>query len=402
MNMARTAKTAKVAKKQEVNGSFIMPDLVARDADVKYTGGEPIFSLQPEEERRSGALSIAFNWYSRYFDRKVAKEQLAVYVENFPDEFEESVILAKSLRRVDDKEIMATYGWLARLAMRGLKLNEEEKSRLQSEISRLINTLSKPEVVEKVEVEKPNRPNVQDIMREKARDAAGTLEGELDEFIQAGAKTAGVNVNTVGVLSGNNVLPQHVSILTEVWKKKLSEFNEVLAGTDKQLNEAYGHYSKHQIKAVVKFIEAVLAGLDSYISVKKVSRTPRKRKAVSPEKQASKVKFLKTFEELKLTSVHPAKIVGASEVWAYDTAKRKLWYLIADSHVGALGVKGATILGFDATKSGVKTVRKPAEVLKKLMAAGKPAARKIFTEINSVQAQPNGRSNENLIILKVY
>lgn len=396
------ARTAKATKKQELNGSFIMPDLVARDADVKYTGGEPIFSMQPEEERRSGALSIAFNWYSRYFDRKVAKEQLALYVENFPEDYKDGITLGKTLRRVEDKEVMATYGWLARLAMRGLKLNSEEKSRLQSEIDRLVKTLAKPEIVEKVEVEKPARPNVQEIMREKAKDAAGSLEGELDEFIIAGAKANGVNVNTVGVLSSHNVMPQHVSILSEVWHKKLTEFNEILEGKDKQLNEAYGHYSKHQIKAVIKFIESVLAGLDSYINVKKVSRTPRKRKAISPEKQASKVKFLKTFEELKLVSVHPAKIVGASEVWAYDTAKRKLWYLVADSHVGTLGVKGATILGFDSAKSGVKTIRKPADVLKKLMAAGKPAARKIFTEINAVQAVPNGRSNENLVILKVY
>jgi hypothetical protein len=123
---------------------------------------------------------------------------------------------------------------------------------------------------------------------------------------------------------------------------------------------------------------------------------------VSVEKQSSKIKFLKTFDELKLTSVHPGKLIGASEAWLYDTAKRKLWYLVADSHVGVLGVKGATILGYDTSKSGVKTVRKPSEVIKKLMAAGKPAARKLFTEINSVQAQPNGRTNENLIILKVY
>lgn len=396
------ARTAKATKKQELNGSFIMPDLIARDTDVKYTGGEPLFSLQPEDERRPWALAVAFNWYSRYFDRKVSKEQLALYIENFLKENKDYAELAKLIRKVDDKEIMPTYGWLARLAMRGLTLSSVEQQRLDLEIDRLVKTLAKPELIEKSEEETSTRPNVQEIMREKARNAAGALEGELDEFIIAGAKASEVNINPVGVLTNHNVMPQHVSILTEVWSKKLAEFTEVLAGKDKQLNEAYGHYSKHQIKAVIKFIEAVLAGLGSYINVKKVTRTPPKRKPVSPEKQASKVKFLRSFEEFKLTSVHPAKIIGASEVWAYDTAKRKLWYLVADSHVGTLGVKGATILGIDAAKSGVKTIRKPAEILKKLMAAGKPAARKLFTEINSVQAQPNGRSNENLIILKVY
>lgn len=396
--MARTSRTVT----KSVPDSVIMPDLNPRDNDVKYTGAEPIFATQPMDEHRPGALAIAFNWYSRYFDRKMAKEQLALYAENQIEDSKHGQALAKQLHRVEDREVIATYGWLARLSMRGLKLEEGEKQRLDQEIDRLVRTVNKPEVVEKPEEVKSAKPNVQEIMRERAREAAGDLEGQLDEFILAGARSAEINANSVGILSERSILPQHISILTEVWRKKLAEFQEVLAGRDTQLAEAYSHYSRHQIKAVIKFCEAVLAGFDSYINVKKAARTPRKRKPVSLEKQVSKVKFQKKHDELKLVSVHPGKIIGATEVWAYDTAKRKLWYLVADSHVGTLGVKGATILGFDTSKSGVKTVRKPAEVIKKLMAAGKPASRKLFTDIAAVQAQPNGRTNENLIILKVY
>jgi hypothetical protein len=36
------------------------------------------------------------------------------------------------------------------------------------------------------------------------------------------------------------------------------------------------------------------------------------------------------------------------------------------------------------------------------MAGGKPASRKVFSEINAVHAQPNGRTNEHTIILKAY
>lgn len=386
------------ANKKVDSGSTIMPDLQVRDPDTKYTGGEPVFIHQPEPDRRPGAMAAAFNWYSRFFDSKVAREQLALWAENYQDT--NVVGLSKQIRKADEKEVMSTFGWLARLSMRGLILTGDEASRLLAEVTRLAQTTAKPQLV----VESPAKtvkPNVQEIMRDKARSAAGELEGLLDEFILAGAKTTAINVNAVGVLTDQNVLPQHISMLSEVWKKKLFEFQEVLDGEDPQLVEAYSHYNKHQIKAVIKYIEAMLAGFDSYINVKKASRAPRKRKAASPEKQAGKIKYLKTYEELKLISVHPAKIIGATEVWAYDTAKRKLWYLVADSHVGTLGIKGTTILGFDAAKSGVKTLRKPAEILKKLMAAGKPAARKLFGEINAVHAQSNGRSNENLIILKV-
>lgn len=387
------------ANKKVDSGFTIMPDLLVRDPDTKYTGGEPVFIHQPEPDRRAGAMAAAFNWYSRFFDSKVAREQLALWAENHQDAT--VVGLSKQIRKADEKEVMQTFGWLARLSVRGLVLTSDEASRLLTEVTRLAHTTAKPQLVVDV-AQKSVKPNVQEIMRDKARSAAGELEGLLDEFILAGAKTTAINVNAVGVLTDQNVLPQHISMLSEVWKKKLFEFQEVLDGEDPQLVEAYSHYNKHQIKAVIKYIEAILAGFDSYINVKKASRTPRKRKVLSPEKQAGKIKYIKTFEELKLTSIHPAKIIGSSEVWAYDTVKRKLWYLIADSHVGSLSVKGSSILGFDTTKSGVKTIRKPAEILKKLMSVGKPAARKLFNEINAVHACPNGRSNENLIFLKVY
>jgi hypothetical protein len=86
----------------------------------------------------------------------------------------------------------------------------------------------------------------------------------------------------------------------------------------------------------------------------------------------------------------------------YDTEKRKLHYYIADSHVGSMSVKGTTILGFDSTNSGVKTIRKPQDFFKAFMTAGKPAARKLFKDLSTVQTEPNGRTNENLIILKAY
>lgn len=396
--MARVSKTT---KKQVLNDKFIMPEIVIRDTDTKYTGGEPIFAVQPDPDRRSGVLVAAFNWYSRFVDKKTAKEQFVLYVENGIDERIEQAT-GKLMKRVDEREVLSSYAWLARLSMRGLDLTTEEKDRLKNEIERLAKSTAKPEVVEVAVDKAAPRTNVQEIMRERAHEAAGDLEGCFDDFILDGAKLAAMDVNPVSVLSKRNILPQHVGLITEVWKKKLGQYQEVLEGKDPQLNEAYGHYTKSQLKAVVKFIEAVIAGLDSYINVKKAAQAPRKRKAVSPEKQASKVKYLRKFDEFGLVSVQPSKIIGATEVWAYDTAKRKLHYYVADSHVGTLGIKGTTIVGFDAAKSGTKTLRKPPEFLKKFMSAGKPSARKLFGEINAVQAQPNGRTNENLILLKAY
>lgn len=377
-----------------------------KDPDTKYMGNEPFFALQPDPALRNSALGRALNWYSKFYGRKDAKELLLQYLELSGRKDD-----AKTVKKVDDSEIIMSLCWLARLKLRGLELTEHEETKLQDEINRLIKAVHKPELkvsqtsVKKVEEKEPvNRPNVQEIMKDKAREAAGELEGLFDDYITSGAATK-FSTKTMEELSKRNILPQHVSILTEVWKKKANEFYEALEGKDKQLVEGYSYLTKTQIKNIIKFCEQILADLNSYVSVKKATKAPRARKAVPVEKLVSKLQYLKEFKDpamkLELVSVHPVKLHGASEAWVYDTAKRKLHHYIADEYSKSFSVKGNTILGFDNIKSEIKTLRKPSEQIKEVMGS-KPAARKFFDSIKAVAVQPNGRFNKNMIILKAF
>jgi hypothetical protein len=372
--------------------------LSPRDADVQHYGDEPLFVLQPDEDKRRVALMRSFTWYHRFYGKKDAKELLSQYLDlnNRPAD-------AKILRKVHENEFLLTLCWLARMQLRGLSLTEHEELTLENEITRLLKIVHKPEEV-KAEVEVSTRPNIQDILKEKARDAAGELEGLFDEFITSGAPTKHT-LRPMDEVAKKNVMPQHISLLTEVWKKKQNEFEELLKGDDKQLVEGYTYLNKTQIKNVIKFIEQVLNDLNSYISVKKAAKAPRARKAVPVEKIVAKLKYLKTFKDtatkIDLISIHPTKLHGASEAWVYDTAKRKLHHYIADDYSKAFTVKGNTLLGFDTSKSEIKTLRKPAEQLKEVMGS-KPAARKYFNDIKAVATTPNGRFNEGMIILKAF
>ena len=73
----------------------------------------------------------------------------------------------------------------------------------------------------------------------------------------------------------------------------------------------------------------------------------------------------------------------------------------ADEYSKTFTVKGNTLLRFDTAKSEIKTLRKPNEQIKEIMGS-KPAARKYFESIKSVGVQPNGRFNENMIILRAF
>jgi hypothetical protein len=398
----KSTKSTKITTKAVPGERTIVKELRPPEmGDLQYMGHEPLFALQPDPERRQAAFIIAFNWYSRFYGVKQAKEMLIQYLD-YNDRKDE----AKQLQRLEEKEIMTTYAWLARLSMRGLELTETETARIESEITRLKMCLSKPEDITVAVEDKPavTRPNIQDIMREKAKAAQGELEGLLDEFMGADLKLK-TDGRVMGELSERNVLPQHISMLVEIWQKKINEFTEVLDTDDRQLREAYGHYTKTQIKQIIKFCEAIINDLNSYTSVKKAAAKPRARKAVPVEKIVAKLKFLKKFEDaatkLKLESISPTKLHGASEAWIYDSGKRKLHHYIADDYSKTFTVKGNTLLGFDTTKSEVKTLRKPAEQLKEIM-GGKPAARKFFNDIKAVATTPNGRFNDDMVILKAW
>ena len=370
-----------------------------RDPDTEYLGPEPMFAVQPDEDRRRVALMRSFTWYGRFYGKKDAKEFLAQYLDlrNRPQE-------AKIMRRIDEKECINTLAWLARMELRGLELSETESDTLQKEINRLLETINKPQVIEAIVPDAPARPNIQEILKDKAREAAGELEGLFDEYITSGAG-AKHTLRPMDEVAKKNVMPQHISLLTDVWKKKLNEIEEVLKGTDSQLVQGYQHLTKTQLKNIVKFIELVISDLNSYISVKKAAKAPRARKAVPVEKQVAKLKYLKTFKDtatkLDLVSISPIKLHGSSEAWVYDTAKRKLHHFIADDYSKTFTVKGNTLLGFDTAQSEVKTLRKPSEQLKEVMGS-KPAARKYFKDIKAVSTTPNGRFNEHMIILKAF
>ena len=309
---------------------------------------------------------------------------------------------AKKMRGIPDSQIRITPAWVCRMTLIGLELLEHEQCIIDEQISEMLK--SKQEVRKSQEERDDDtavqKLTIQDHLREKVSECCGELEGMFDDFIVAGAKMS-ADFSPIKLMRGLNISPNMVSTVSAVWELRLTEFNEVLDGVDPDLIEGYSHLNKNQLKQCVKFCETVINDCNSYVQLKKVERKPRAKKAVSPEKLTRKFKFLKEFDELSLKSEPVTKLVGASEAWLYDTAKRKLIHVMADSHIGTFTVKGSAIVGFDALATVQKTLRKPAEQIKLVMGS-KPIARKEFEAIKATETKFTGRGNENLIILKAW
>jgi len=367
-----------------------------KSADTKYTGSEPEWCLQPESESRASALIGAFTWYNYHYDKKTVKDLIVDWLTRNDRQRD-----ARDFARVPESTIRNQTGWLCRMNTMGLDLNEHELLAVDTAITEHLRTVRAiREVVKAAEPDATPRPNIQDRLRDKMVEAAGEIEGLYDDMILAGAKMS-ADYKPMVALRGLNVAPQMVGEIAQQWKSRLAELEEVIRGKDAQLVEGYGNFGKLQIKSLVKFAEQVVADCGSYVQIKKVERKPRKKKAVSPERQTQKFKYLAEFDELKLKSVPVTGLVNAQEAWLYDTKKRKLIYVVADTHAGSFTVKGSSLIGFDPTNSIQKTLRKPAEQIKALLQGGVAQHRRYFKDIRATEIKFNGRGSENLILLKI-
>ena len=103
---------------------------------------------------------------------------------------------------------------------------------------------------------------------------------------------------------------------------------------------------------------------------------------------------------MKIVSINPADIIGASELWVYNNETRKLGKYVAASYQ-TLGIKGTSITGFDEDKSVSKTLRKPDEQLKDFAKAGKIILCTFLNDIKAVEVKLNGRIGTDTLLLRV-
>ena len=367
-----------------------------RSPDTNQMGMEPTWQVQPTDNRIS-ALSKAFGWYNYFYGKKDAREMIVAYLEAHDRKAD-----VRTLKRIPDSSIRLTTAWLCRMNMVGLELNDHEQIQLDNLLKEVLESKQDEDVEEATSAEDAvPKITIQDRLREKVADCAGELEGLFDEFLASGAKMS-ADFKPISVIRGKNVAPQMVGTIAEIWKRRQAEFEEVIAGKDPQLVEAYSYLGKIQLRNVIKFCETVVNDCGAYVQIKKVERKPRKVKAVSPEKRAVKFKVLMEFAELKLKGQPAASLVDKSEAWLYDTKKRKLIHIVADEYAKVFTIKSNSVIGFNTVETVQKTLRKPADTLKLIGTAGKPAARKVFKELSTTETPWNGRGTENLVVLRVW
>ena len=315
-----------------------------------------------------------------------------------------------AFKKTKDNRCGTTMGAIAACLIKGMPAIREDfndgkdsSAWLRTEIARVISEgkddTDDSDVV--VEVKKDvYTPSIQERVRDASMLMTEEIETAIESFQTDPEAFDPKAFKILNVLKAKQAKAAHARIIREFYNRDLEELQEAATTKDEQLKEAYSHLSKVQLRKITAFYQEIVSACEMLAQEAKVNRKPKAKKAVPAEKIVAKLKYKKADEPLKLVSINPADILGAKELWTYNTKSRKLGKYVA-SEFADLGVKGTSIINFDEHKSVQKTLRKPIDQLKEFKAAGKVALRKFLDDINAVDTKMNGRINEEIMLLKV-
>jgi hypothetical protein len=313
-------------------------------------------------------------------------------------------------KRTKDSRCGTTMGAIASNLLRGMPAvradfnqGRDTAAWLRSEIVSVIEAGKND--IEEVEAKEAKpvvlQPSIQERLRETAYKMTEELEDAIESFQSDPENFDPKAFKVLNLLKGKQVKAAHARLIKTLYSRDLEELLELAGGKgDEQLKEGYSHRSKKQIRNLITFYQEIMSACDMLAQEAKVNRKPKARKAQPKDKIVAKLKYMKSNEPLKLVSVNPTEIIGAKELWVFNTKTRKLGKYVASEYM-ELGVKGTTITGFNENTSIQKTVRKPEEKLKEFKSAGKVQLRKFLEDINATDTKMNGRINEDTVLLKV-
>jgi hypothetical protein len=315
-----------------------------------------------------------------------AKEYIVTYLKNLG-----RVNDAKKIKSVSDSLIPTTVAWICRLLSRGFTLPTDTQGYINDRIKDTYKYVQETK-------EEDSKPvvSIQDRMKERAHDILGEIEGMIDDYIYNDQEFSMYNW-----LQSNNIPAAYATNIISKLSPVLEELLEAYDGKCEQLKEGYRHYKKAELKSLISFYNTLIEDAERYSSNTKKVKKARKPRTVSVEKKIKNLKFQKEDASLKIVSVAPEKIIGAMELWTYNT-KYKVFTRFVALDRGGLQVKGTSITNYDENNSGSRSIgrKAPDEFLKRILEGGKLVLRKVLDEFKTEKPLAY-RINENTILLRI-
>ena len=307
-----------------------------------------------------------------------------------------------SMNNKDDKELLDIPDFLR-------KLRSDEQDNLRPNIE--TTNINKIVPITEVEQEVPEiktRPKVD--IQAKIKEHTQNYFIDIREIIDMQANKEKVE-SVFDFCKENNIAGTYCSKLNDLVKQYKHEPNVGLQArnikqedrTEEQqdLYEAYHGYATKELQQMLTVYDQAIDDIQRWSKIKQGEKKARKPRAISVERMIKKLQYKQADERYKLQSIDPILIPRCQMVWVFNTKTRKLTQYNAVGRNGIM-VKGTTLKDYDTDMSVSKTVRKPDQVLSKLLNTdGKIAMRNIWNTLTTTETKANGRINADTIILKV-
>jgi len=356
------------------------------DVNQIYAGSEPRFTIELSKLHMMQAL----NWYTQ---NRASKD-----AEKYANDYFKKKLKIDVSEQIKNES--STFGFVCRIVTNGGILSDKDQTWFDKKVDEIVE--SSKQAKKKIKVVETNQTvvtltkNIQERLADKISEIIGELEGSVDDYILSGLKT---QPSPYGIMHGMNVKGMHATKITEWAKTQRSKWDEVVTTKDKELIEGYSNFTKVQLKKMVAYFDLVITDCQKISGEAIQTRKPRKRKVKSPDELVAKLKFMAKYDDLKLVSVEAKHIIGALQLWVYNTKQRRLGCYHAED-AGGLNVKGSTIINFSETKSIQKRLRKPEVTLPEVLKGGKVVLRNLMDGIKAVDVPLTGRLNDDTILVK--
>ena len=360
----------------------------AKNLDLIHVGAEPII-VGEVIDSNDVRLVKALNWYNYIHNGTKAKEWLLQWMRS-SKRFDTFTI--DTVRKAPEWAVVPTTGWLSRMILNGTTLPESSVAFITNTINNIVTKFAATQKTNESEeaFKKLNVIDIQERTKAKSEYLYSLAENEVvDAFV-----TEEKPITMYQFLLKHGVTPVAANFI----RTKYIKCHDEMFCDDEQVKEAYGK----SLKKWQVFWKTLIDDIDRYVGNRKTTkvraaRTPKEKPIA---KLIERLNFKKDDASLKIVSIQPHEIIGASQLWFYDTKYRKIGVYNAMAAAG-LSVKGSTITGFDPDTSVSKGLRKPSEGINTLLTAGKILIKKFMSTLNTTESKNTGRINNNIILLKV-
>ena len=367
----------------------------AKLAEEKNVGSEVIDWADIAPDRFSKSIYEAMRHYSYFYDKKDYVSWTVDWVKsNRPSDL-------KSYKAGEDWRTSSTLGSLVRIHSMGAPIPESYVNFINKQIDTVVSfgKINIESTVEEVVSDAPavKKKNPSELLREKTLGVLGEIEGFIDEHLDGSLDK---NFSLYTHLKGIDAAAQTARDIAKAYREMEAELTELIVEKTEDLVEGYSHLTLSQQKKLLKLVSGFISDSEKFVLSKKATRKPRAKRATPATKQAEKVIYQKESTDYKITSTSPAHIVGATEVYLFNTKTRVLKYLVTDKREGFI-ISGTSIKNYDKELSFKKKLRKPEETIDSINKVTRIRALKAFKALKTAETPTDARINSDTIILKV-